>query len=129
MAAVDSALTGLAPPPQNPTASARGGAVHGLRALLAGSRPLRGLFTAMFVLTAAALLGLAFDARVITGAPAWMKPAKFAISIVFYSLTFVWLLGFVHGHPRHGVSRGRLVGPTLASLQSHRQVAHRRRGD
>ncbi|MBX0326396.1 hypothetical protein K2Z83_01645 [Oscillochloris sp. ZM17-4] len=44
-----------------------------------------------------ALIGLAIDPRLITGAPAWMKPAKFAISIAIYSFTFIWMLGFVRG--------------------------------
>ena len=33
----------------------------------------------------------------ITGAPAWLKPAKFAISVAVYSFTFVYLLQFVRG--------------------------------
>ncbi len=40
------------------------------------------------------------DPRVITGAPAWVKPLKFAISITIYTGTFVWLLTFVQGHRR-----------------------------
>jgi hypothetical protein len=48
----------------------------------------------------AALVGLVVDHQVITGAPAWLKPAKFAISITIYSFTFVYLLQFVRGHQR-----------------------------
>jgi hypothetical protein len=48
----------------------------------------------------AALVGLVVDHQVITGAPAWLKPAKFAISITIYSFTFVYLLQFVRGHKR-----------------------------
>ena len=33
------------------------------------------------------LVGLAVDPRAITGAPAWLKPAKFAISSAIYGLT------------------------------------------
>jgi hypothetical protein len=40
------------------------------------------------------------DPRIITGAPAWIKPLKFAISIAIYTGTFVWLLTFVQGHRR-----------------------------
>src|SRR5256885_9542699 len=36
---------------------------------------------------------------------------------------------FVHGDPRHRVSSGRVVGPTLAGAQVHRQVAHGWRRD
>ena len=52
------------------------------------------------LILAAALVGLVVDERVITGAPAWLKPMKFAISIAIYSFTFVWLLGFVKTRPR-----------------------------
>ena len=41
-----------------------------------------------------------FDSRLITGAPAWIKPMKFAISIVLYTGTLAWMLSFVEGHPR-----------------------------
>ncbi len=55
---------------------------------------------AMALILAGALVGLLADPRVITGAPAWLKPAKFAVSISIYSFTFLWLLGFVRGRPR-----------------------------
>ena len=45
------------------------------------------------------LIGLLVDPRVITGAPGWLKPAKFAISFAIYAFTLTWLLGFVRGHP------------------------------
>lgn len=47
-----------------------------------------------------AVIGVGTDHRLITGAPAWMKPAKFAVSISVYCATVAWLLGFVHDHPR-----------------------------
>src|SRR5580700_11577531 len=76
----------------------------GLRALLAPfaheSPALTGVFLAMLVLVAAALAGLVLDPRVITGAPAWLKPLKFAVSVAVYALSFAWLMGRVTGHPR-----------------------------
>src|SRR5688500_12169126 len=45
------------------------------------------------------LIGLPVDPRAATGAPAWLKPAKFAISFALYAFTLLWLLGFVRGHP------------------------------
>ncbi len=75
-----------------------------LRALLApfaGESPaLHGVFLAMLVLAAAALAGLVLDPRVVTGAPAWLKPLKFAVSVGVYALSFAWLMGRVTGHPR-----------------------------
>lgn len=47
-----------------------------------------------------AAVGLIVDPQVITGAPAWIKPAKFAISISIYCATFLWLLTFISGQTR-----------------------------
>lgn len=41
-----------------------------------------------------------FDSRLVSGAPAWIKPMKFAISITLYTGTLAWMLSFVEGHPR-----------------------------
>ena len=48
----------------------------------------------------ATLVGIPAHPRAVTGAPAWLKPAKFAISISIYCFTLLWLLTFVRGHPR-----------------------------
>lgn len=47
-----------------------------------------------------ALAGLVFDPRTITGAPAWLKPAKFAVSISLYTLTLTWIFGYLPDWPR-----------------------------
>jgi hypothetical protein len=49
---------------------------------------------------AIAVVGLVVDPTVLTGAPAWMKPAKFSFSIAVYLLTLRWILSFVRGHDR-----------------------------
>ena len=46
------------------------------------------------------IVGIFADPRVITGTPAWLKPTKFGVSITLYSLTLVWILGFVRGKRR-----------------------------
>lgn len=51
-------------------------------------------------LTLLFIIGIFADPRVITGAPAWLKPAKFGVSISLYSLTLVWILGFIQGRRR-----------------------------
>ncbi|HZR44240.1 MAG TPA: hypothetical protein VFB12_29275 [Ktedonobacteraceae bacterium] len=48
----------------------------------------------------AALIGIVIDHRIITGVPAWVKPAKFAISITIYTFTLLWFLSFIKGHRR-----------------------------
>jgi hypothetical protein len=54
-------------------------------------RPLVVLGGAMIVTLLIAVVGLVVDHRVITNAPAWMKPVKFASSILIYAAT-LWLL-------------------------------------
>jgi hypothetical protein len=63
-------------------------------------KPLTLVGVSMGVLLLVAAVGLVVDRDVITGATAWLKPAKFAISIAIYSFTFLWLLTFITGHRR-----------------------------
>lgn len=59
-----------------------------------------------FVTWLMAPLGLLFavlmlaDPRVIEGAPAWLKPLKFAVSTAIYSATLAWVLRFLPDWPR-----------------------------
>jgi len=55
---------------------------------------------ANIVVLVAALIGIFVDPRIITGVPAWIKPAKFAISITFYNFTLLWIMSFIKGHTR-----------------------------
>ena len=68
-----------------------------LRRAYAANRALTLLGVFMLITLAASLVGLLVDPRTITGAPAWMKPAKFAVSIALYAFTLQWLLSFVQG--------------------------------
>jgi len=65
------------------------------------------LMIATFV---AAVTGLVVDPRTITGAPAWLKPAKFAASIAVYTFTLAWILSLI---PEWNRTR-RIVGWTTA---------------
>ena len=49
----------------------------------------------MPIVLAGAIVGLALDPRVITGAPAWLKPAKFAASIAIYTVTLAWIFTLI----------------------------------
>jgi hypothetical protein len=71
-----------------------------LRRAWALNAPLTLLGVVMVATLLATLVGIVVDPRVITGAPAWLKPAKFAISITIYCFTLVYLLQFVQGHRR-----------------------------
>jgi hypothetical protein len=71
-----------------------------LRRAWMANRSLTFLGLTMLLALLVSLVGIALDPRVITGAPAWLKPAKFAVSIAIYSFTLLWLLTFVQGRPR-----------------------------
>ncbi len=62
--------------------------------------PLIILGVTMILVFLGTLAGILLDHRVVTGAPAWLKPAKFAVSVSVYCFTFVWLLAFVESRPR-----------------------------
>jgi hypothetical protein len=49
----------------------------------------------MLPVLAGAIAGLAVDPTVITGAAAWLKPAKFAASIAIYTVTLAWVFTFI----------------------------------
>lgn len=59
------------------------------------------------------LVGLAVDPTVITGAPAWLKPAKFAVSIGIYNLTLLWVLAQLRGHRAMVRTVGSVVSISL----------------
>ena len=71
-----------------------------LRRAWGSNRPLTFVGVLMLVTLMGALVGLLVDPRAITGAPAWLKPAKFAVSISIYNFTFLWLLTYVRGRRR-----------------------------
>jgi hypothetical protein len=64
------------------------------------SAPLSAVAGLMLPVLLACLLGLWLDPRSIAGAPAWLKPAKFAGSIALYSLTLAWVFQYLPDHPR-----------------------------
>jgi hypothetical protein len=59
-------------------------------------------FTALLMLAAfvASAAGIFLDSRIITGMPAWLKPAKFAISTTLYCGTLAWLFRYIDVWPR-----------------------------
>ena len=86
------------PPTLDPVAAWRGLAVQ--------HRPLAVSGLATLGLLALFVVGLLLDPRTIGGAPAWLKPTKFAVSITVYTFTLLWLLGRVRQDVRW---RARLV--------------------
>jgi hypothetical protein len=71
-----------------------------IRELMRASAPLTSVGVAMLALLAVTVAGLALDPRVIAGAPAWLKPAKFAASISIYTLTLAAIFTQLHAWVR-----------------------------
>ena len=63
-------------------------------------RPLESTGWLMAALTAVFGVLMLVDPRLIEGAPAWLKPLKFAVSTGIYSLTLAWMLRFLPAWPR-----------------------------
>ena len=58
-----------------------------LTRLWKASAPMTAAGLLMVALLVASLIGLAIDPRLVTGAPVWLKPTKFAVSTAIYMLT------------------------------------------
>jgi len=93
-----------------PTAWTRATAL--LRALWRNSPPLTVVGILMLVVAVPSLIGVFVDPRIIAGAPAWLKPFKFAVSTALYSLTLAWMFEWLPDWPRVR----RVVGWTTAMV-------------
>ena len=82
-----------------------------LTTLWRGSAPLTVTGLAMIAVLALTALGLALDPRLVTGAPVWLKPAKFALSISIYAFTLAWIFTFLGAWRR----TRRVVGWAMAT--------------
>ncbi|RKN47753.1 hypothetical protein [Micromonospora endolithica] len=72
-------------------------------------RPLMVLVAAMAVLAVVTAVGVVADPRVLTGAPIWLKPFKFAVSFVLYGLTLAWMLSLLPRRSRVAEWAGTVV--------------------
>jgi hypothetical protein len=94
--------------------------------LWAIDRPLTGSGLFLLALLVPMAFGLLLDPREIGGAPAWLKPAKFALSLGVYSLTVAWVFTFLPDWPRSRRIVGRmtavvaLVEVAIIALQAAR---------
>jgi hypothetical protein len=66
----------------------------------------------MLAALGAFLVGLVVDPRIVTGAPVWLKPAKFALSTAIYMFTLAWIFGYLNEWPRVR----RVVGRATAAI-------------
>ena len=63
--------------------------------LWSASPPLTAVGLLMLVVAVPLAVGIFLDPRLITGAPAWLKPFKFAVSMTVYSFTLAWIFGYL----------------------------------
>jgi hypothetical protein len=88
--------------------------------------PLTATAGVMVVALVACAVGLVLDPRLVTGAPVWLKPAKFAVSIAAYCLTLAWLFGYIPAFVRTrrivgwGSAAAMLLELGIISLQAAR---------
>src|SRR6516165_6091459 len=71
-----------------------------LKRLWKTDAPLTATGLMMLPVLAILAVGLIVDPRLITGAPLWLKPAKFALSIAVYVFTVAWVFTFIPGFER-----------------------------
>ncbi|GAC1358182.1 MAG: hypothetical protein NVSMB42_17300 [Herpetosiphon sp.] len=91
-----------------------GGLIRQLERAWQINPPLTVMSISMVLTLAGTMVGVLIDQRIITGAPAWIKPAKFAVSLAIYGFTLVWLLSFVRGHAR--LIRGLSIGTAAIGM-------------
>ena len=97
-----------------------------LAELWRASAPLTLVAFLMLIALAGTAIALPLDHRTITGMPAWIKPAKFAISTAIYSASVAWLLRYTTVWPRFvramswTLATGLLVEVGIIYLQAAR---------
>ena len=68
--------------------------------LSTASRPLTAAGLALLALAPVLLAAMVLDPRLILGAPAWLKPLKFAVSTGVFCLTLAWIFHYLPGWRR-----------------------------
>jgi len=77
------------------------------------SPPLTAVTVLMIGVFAASVAGIALDPRTITGVPAWLKPAKFAISTAIFCGTMAWLFRYINIWPKFVRAMGWILAAVL----------------
>nr|WP_232376921.1 hypothetical protein [Amycolatopsis aidingensis] len=71
-----------------------------IRRALTWHRPMMVFAGVMAGMAVVSAVGLAVDDRVLLGAPVWLKPFKFAVSMALYCVTWAWLVSLLRTHKR-----------------------------
>ncbi|MGH9692490.1 MAG: hypothetical protein ACRD5Z_00005, partial [Bryobacteraceae bacterium] len=87
--------------------------VNIFKKLWSDSPPLTAASLLMFAAFLCSVAGIYLDPRIITGAPAWLKPAKFGISTAIYTATFAWLFRYITVWPRFKHAMGAVIAAVV----------------
>ena len=85
-----------------------------MRSILAGHRPLMVVGLVCAAAVPLGVLGTLVDPREVLGAPVWLKPTKFAVSIAIFCVTWAWLYDQLRS--RRGRTRGAFLAGTVAAV-------------
>ena len=100
----------MTPTPQTTRDRAQTGAGGLLARMWQASPPLVVAGMLMILMAGVTSVAMLVDTRMIIGAPAWLKPFKFAVSTAIYALTLAWIFTWLADWPRVR----RVVGWTTA---------------
>ena len=80
-------------------------------------RPLMAVAALMVLCSLVCLVGAAVDPRQVTGAEVWLKPLKFSLSILVYSVTWAWLIAHLPRFRHLAQVAGTVIAVALAIEQ------------
>lgn len=84
-----------------------------MKSVFAWHRPLMTVAALMAVSTIVCLIGLLVDPRQVLGADTWLKPLKFSLSILLYSVTWAWLIAHLPRWRRIAHAAGTVIAVAL----------------
>ncbi|WP_431278034.1 hypothetical protein [Leifsonia poae] len=84
-----------------------------MKKVFAWHRPLMTVAALMVLCTVICLVGLLVDHRQVTGVDTWLKPLKFSLSILLYSVTWAWLIAHLPRWRRVAHVTGTVIAVAL----------------
>jgi hypothetical protein len=77
------------------------------------NKPLTATGILMMAVFVPSVIGIFLDPRIVTGMPAWLKPAKFAISTSIYAFTLAWIFRYLPAWGRLRAAIGWITSVVL----------------
>lgn len=84
-----------------------------LKSMFNWHRPLMAVALLMIVSTIICVAGLLVDPREVLGVPLWLKPLKFSLSILLYTVTWAWLIAQLPKWRRGAHISGTVIAITI----------------